>query len=129
MSGQLPSKALAPLYRQFLRACEKTFKGDFEAQRILYFQMRLLLRRNSLGLSPQQLHSELQMAVEFVKYHIVQAQLNEKTGGYKAVVTDEHLKKGNVIHLNEIDPQQLQQLQQQQQQRLPWLKEPTEAKF
>lgn len=64
---------------------------------------------------------ELSMAIDFVRYHIVQAELNQKTGAYKAVVTDDHIKKGDVINLNEIDPKKLE--------RLPWLKEPDEAKF
>lgn len=55
------------------------------------------------------------------RYHIVQAELNNRTGGYKAVVTDDHLSKGDVINLNEIDPEKIK--------KLPWLKEPKEAKF
>lgn len=55
------------------------------------------------------------------RYHIVQAEYNESTGGYKAVVNDDHIKKGDVINLNEVDPSMLK--------KLPWLKEPKEAEF
>ncbi|KAL8436141.1 hypothetical protein ACSSS7_001955 [Eimeria intestinalis] len=121
MPPPLPPRSLAPLYRQFLRACEKTFRGDLEAQSTIYRQMRDVLRYNTLKLSEEDLKKELNMAIDFVRYHIVQAEFNQKTGAYKAVVTDDHIKKGDVINLNEIDPKKLE--------RLPWLKEPEEAKF
>ncbi|CDJ46083.1 hypothetical protein, conserved [Eimeria brunetti] len=120
-ASKLPSRSLAPLYRQFLRACEKTFKGDFEAQRKIYMEMRNVIRFNTLNLSEEDLKKELNMAIDFVRYHIVQAELNEKTGSYKAVLTDDHIKKGDVINLNEIDLEKLK--------KLPWLKEPVEAKI
>ena len=62
-----PSRSLAPLYRQFLRACEKTFKGDFEAQRTIYREMRNVIRYNTLKLSEEELKKELNMAIDFVR--------------------------------------------------------------
>lgn len=83
--------------------------------------MRDVIRYNTLNLSEEDLRKELNMAIDFVRYHIVQAKYNETTGGYKAVVTDDHIKKGDVINLNEVDPSMLK--------KLPWLKEPKEAEF
>lgn len=65
-----PCRSLAPLYRQFLRACEKTFRNDFEAQSTVYRQMRDVIRYNTLKLSDEELKKELTMAIDFVKYGI-----------------------------------------------------------
>lgn len=67
MLAKLPCKSLAPLYRQFLRACEKTFRGDLEAQRTIYCQMRNVIRYNTLNLSEEELKKELNMAIDFVR--------------------------------------------------------------
>ncbi|CDJ59623.1 hypothetical protein, conserved, partial [Eimeria maxima] len=61
-----PSKALAPLYRQFLRACEKTFRGDYEAQETIHKEMIKVIRYNTLNLSEENLKKELKMAIDFV---------------------------------------------------------------
>ncbi|PFH31429.1 hypothetical protein BESB_028640 [Besnoitia besnoiti] len=120
VSSRLPCPSLRRPYRDFLRACAKTFGEDFEARFYVTRQMTQLLRENPFNLPTDRLIRELKDASDFVRFHIIQAQLNPQTGAYRATPTDDHIRKGDVIELNGYDAERMQ--------RLPWLsKKPGDA--
>ncbi|EPT25255.1 hypothetical protein TGPRC2_251885 [Toxoplasma gondii TgCatPRC2] len=109
----LPCPSLRRPYRDFLRACAKTFGEDFEARFHVTRQMTQMLRGNPFRLPTDRLIRELKDASDFVRFHIVQAQLNPDTGAYRATPTDDHIRKGDVIELSGYDAERMQ--------KLPWL--------
>ncbi|KEP61070.1 UNVERIFIED_CONTAM: hypothetical protein HHA_251885 [Hammondia hammondi] len=109
----LPCPSLRRPYRDFLRACAKTFGEDFEARFHVTRQMTQMLRENPFRLPTDRLIRELKDASDFVRFHIVQAQLNPDTGAYRATPTDDHIRKGDVIELSGYDVERMQ--------KLPWL--------
>ncbi|PHJ24752.1 hypothetical protein CSUI_001386 [Cystoisospora suis] len=116
----LPCPSLRVPYRDFLRACAKTFGEDFQARYYVTKQMTHLLRENPFNFPPSRLAKELKDAADFVRFKIIQAQLNPATGAYRATPTDDHIRKGDVIELNCYDPERMKTL--------PWLsKKPGES--
>lgn len=63
----LPCPSLRVPYRDFLRACAKTFGEDFQARYYVTKQMTHLLRENPFNFPPSRLAKELKDAADFVR--------------------------------------------------------------
>lgn len=63
----LPCPSLRTPYRDFLRACAKTFGEDFQARFYVTKQMTQLLRANPFNFPPSRLAKELKDAADFVR--------------------------------------------------------------
>mmetsp|Transcript_65361 Transcript_65361/g.156270 ORF Transcript_65361/g.156270 Transcript_65361/m.156270 type:complete len:110 (+) Transcript_65361:55-384(+) len=99
MSVATRSIKVGRAYRDFCRAVLQRFESDSEAIRQMKGELRKTLRGASLPV--EEMVQDIQSGTDMIRYQVLQAAYQPEKGVYKVQITQDHLKHGEVIHLQE----------------------------